>query len=210
MIHPNTEVRFISNDKGYGLVATQFIPKGTITWVMDELDRVFTASEIAAMPEVFKDIIDTYTFRDQKGNFILCWDNARYVNHSFRSNCMTTAYDFEIAIRDIQPGEELTDDYGYLNITEPFHALPERGVRRKVVRPDDLLHFHKTWDRKLLSAFKRFNDVDQPLGSLLRQDVMHKSQAIAAGKEKMDSILNCLYREPQALANGAATVLMKR
>lgn len=196
MIHPHTEVRFISNDKGYGLVATHFIPKGTITWVMDELDRVYTSEEINAMPALFQEILDTYTFRDQRGNFILCWDNARYVNHSFRSNCMTTAYDFEIAIRDIHPGEELTDDYGYLNIPRPFEALPERGVRRRVVNTDDLLHFHKSWDRKLQSAFKQFNQVEQPLSSLLRADVLSKARNIAAGQEKMDSILNCLYRAP--------------
>lgn len=29
MIHPDTEVRFISNEIGYGVVATKFIPKGT-------------------------------------------------------------------------------------------------------------------------------------------------------------------------------------
>ena len=196
MIHPHTEVRFTSNDKGYGLVATHFIPKGTITWVMDELDRVFTSDEIDAMPGLFQEILDTYTFRDQRGNFILCWDNARYVNHSFRSNCMTTAYDFEIAIRDIQPGEELTDDYGYLNIPRPFEALPEPGVRRKIVRPDDLLHFHKSWDRQLQSAFKQFNSVEQPLSSLLRSEVLSKARKIADGEEKMDSILNCLYRAP--------------
>lgn len=198
MIHPNTEVRFISKDKGYGLVATHFIPKGTITWVMDELDRVYSPEQIANMPEVFKEIIDTYTFRDPKGNFILCWDNARYVNHSFKSNCMTTAYDYEIAIRDIEAGEELTDDYGYLNITEPFHATPEPGVKRKVVNPDDLLHFHKSWDRKLIAAFKHFNEVEQPLATLLKPDVLNKSKSIAEGREKMDSILNCLYR-PEAL-----------
>lgn len=197
MIHPNTEVRFISKDKGYGLVATAFIPKGTITWVMDELDRVFAPVELKTMPELFREILDTYTFRDQRGNFILCWDNARYVNHSFRSNCMTTAYDFEIAIRDIQEGEELTDDYGYLNITEPFVALPERGVRRKVVQPDDLLHFHKTWDKKLVAAFRHFGDVDQPLASLLKPEVRAKADAIAEGRQKMDSILNCLYREEE-------------
>lgn len=38
MIHPNTELKFISNQVGYGVVATSFIPAGTITWVLDKLD----------------------------------------------------------------------------------------------------------------------------------------------------------------------------
>ena len=52
----------------------------------------------------YQDILDFYAYRNASGNYILCWDHARFVNHSFNSNCLTTAYDFEIAIRDIQPG----------------------------------------------------------------------------------------------------------
>src|SRR4051812_18240825 len=104
MIHPNTELRFISPEKGYGVVATQLIPKGTITWVLDPLDQEFTAEEIAKMPARIRKILDTYTYRDNKGHFIMCWDNARFVNHSYHSNCLSTAYNFELAIRDIYPG----------------------------------------------------------------------------------------------------------
>ena len=31
MIHPDTELRFINNVVGYGVVAKKLIPKGTIT-----------------------------------------------------------------------------------------------------------------------------------------------------------------------------------
>lgn len=114
MIQPHTELRFISDEIGHGIVATQFVPKGTITWVQDKLDMVYTQVQVDEMSDYYKNIIDYYTFRNQKGEHILCWDLAKYVNHSFKSNCLTTPYDFEIAIRDILPGEELTDDYGYL------------------------------------------------------------------------------------------------
>ena len=42
MIHPKTELQFINKEIGYGVVATEFIPAGTITWVLDKLDREFT------------------------------------------------------------------------------------------------------------------------------------------------------------------------
>ncbi|HAV55880.1 MAG TPA: SET domain-containing protein-lysine N-methyltransferase, partial [Aequorivita sp.] len=42
MIHPKTELKFISDQIGYGVVATEFIPAGTITWALDDLDREFT------------------------------------------------------------------------------------------------------------------------------------------------------------------------
>jgi len=117
MIHPNTELRFISREMGYGVVATEFIPMGTITWVLDKLDREFSPHEIQLMEPLYQDILSTYTYRNNKGNFVRCWGNARHVNHRFHANCLTTAYDFEIAIRDIQPLQQLTDDYGYINTT---------------------------------------------------------------------------------------------
>jgi len=138
-------------------------------------------------------MIDKYTFRNNKGNFVLCWDLAKYVNHSFKSNCISTAYDFEIAVRDILPGEELTDDYGYLNITEAFEAKDE-GAVRTTVYPDDLLNFHKEWDADLEDAFAYFNKVEQPLKDLISTEIQHKIKSILEGQKKMDSILNLYYR----------------
>ena len=166
MIHPKTELKFISNDVGYGVVATEFIPAGTITWVLDKLDREFSPLEFQRLEPVYQNILDTYTFRNNNGNFVLCWDNARFVNHSFNSNCLTTAYDFEIAIRDIHPGEQLTDDYGYLNIMTPFRGINE-GTRRKVVYPDDLLKYYKVWDKKLLNVFDRIPVLEQPSSTVV-------------------------------------------
>ena len=149
MIHPKTELKFISNDIGHGVVATEFIPAGTITWALDKLDREFSPEAFKAMDALYQDIFETYTFRNNNGNLVLCWDNGRYVNHSFNSNCLSTAYDFEIAIRDIHPGEQLTDDYGYLNISKPFRGIDE-GTKRKVVYPDDLLKYSKMLGRDSL------------------------------------------------------------
>mgnify|MGYP004451691627 FL=1 len=101
MIHPHTELRFISDEIGHGVVATKLIPKGTITWVQDQLDLVLTPDQVANMSNDYQQIIDYFTFRNNKGEYVLCWDMAKYVNHSFKSNCLTTPYDFEIAIRDI-------------------------------------------------------------------------------------------------------------
>lgn len=192
MIHPDTELRFISNEIGYGVVATKFIPAGTITWVLDELDREFTPLELQRMAPIYQNILDTYTFRNNKGNYILCWDNGRYVNHSFNSNCLTTAYDFEIAIRDIQPGEQLTDDYGSLNIPMPFRAADE-GTRRKVVYPDDLLKYYKVWDNKIKKVFGNITQLQQPLRSILDEGLWGKIEDIIGGKEELESILANFY-----------------
>lgn len=196
MIHPHTELKFISNEVGYGVVATQFIPAGTITWVLDELDRLFTPMEFQQMAPIYQHILDTYTFRNNHGDYVLCWDNGRYVNHSFNSNCLTTAYDFELAIRDIHPGEQLTDDYGYLNIPAPFHAMDE-GTRRKIVYPDDLLRFYKVWDKKIATVFPSINQVEQPLYALLPSDLLLKIEQIIRGELELESILKNYY--PQSI-----------
>lgn len=195
MIHPKTELRFISKEVGYGVFATDFIPAGTITWVLDKLDREFRPEEFFAMDLVYQNIIDTYTFRNNIGNYVLCWDHGRFVNHSFNSNCLTTAYDFEIAIRDILPGEQLTDDYGYLNIKDPFTAEDE-GTERKIVYPDDLVRYYKVWDAQILKVFGKINAYEQPLRVLIKDELWDKVQKIIAGKQQIDSILNNYYDDP--------------
>ena len=189
MIHPKTELKFINKDIGYGVVATDFLPAGTITWVLDKLDREFSQKDFETMDPLYQEILETYSFRNNKGNLILCWDNGRYVNHSFNSNCLTTAYDFEIAIRDIKAGEQLTDDYGYLNISQPFRGIDE-GTKRKVVYPDDLKKYHKIWDSKINKVFGKIEKLDQPLRSLIPERIWQKITRINRGEEQIDSILN--------------------
>lgn len=193
MMHPDTEIQFISKEIGYGVIATKLIPKGTITWVQDEFDQIFTPQQIEKLHPETQKLADKYCFRNSKGNFVLCWDLAKYVNHSFKSNCISTAYDFEIAVRDIFPGEQLTDDYGYLNVSEPFKAEDE-GTERNIVFPDDLENYHEQWDEQLAEAFKFFKDVDQPLATFVRSKILQEIDRKLKDKEQLDSILNLYYR----------------
>lgn len=193
MIHPDTELQFINEDIGYGVVAKAFIPKGTITWVLDRFDRSFDPETVEKLEPVYRNIVDTYCYRNNLGQYVLCWDHARFVNHSFKSNCLTTAYNFEIAVRDIHPGEQLTDDYGYLNIDEPFEPIDE-GTRRKVVYPDDLLRCHRRWDLVLQDTLKIAPGVRQPLSELLQSGTWETVEKISRNEAKMDSILLCMYK----------------
>lgn len=198
MIHPSTELKFINTEIGYGVVATEFIPAGTITWVLDKLDQEFSPIEFQSLEPIYQNILETYTFRNNMGNLILCWDISRFVNHSFNSNCLTTAYDFEIAIRNIYPGEQLTDDYGYLNISQPFRAMNE-GTRRKTVYPDDLLKYHKVWDKKLLKVFDKIPIVKQPLQRLITEELWTEINNVSNKSVKMQSILKNYYKNEQSV-----------
>lgn len=192
-MHPDTEIQFISDEIGYGVVATKFIPKGTITWVQDELDQIYTPQQVSKMQPLAQEMVEKYCFRNNVGNFVLCWDISKYVNHSFKSNCLSTAYDFEIAVRDIHPGEELTDDYGYLNVTEAFRAKDE-GTERSTVYPDDLVHYHKDWDAQLQETFGFIEKAKQPLMPLLSPQNHEKVKKVLSGEEKLESILTLHYR----------------
>ena len=200
MIHPDTELRFINDIIGYGVVAKKLIPKGTITWVQDELDQVFPPERAASVsPEMLRHL-ETYSYTNGAGDKILCWDNAKYVNHSFRPTCMSTAYDFEIALRDIQPGEQLTDDYGYLNVEEPFEAVDE-GTDRKVVYPDDLLNYHQYWDALVRDRLKDIASVPQPLQMYIPKQTWSEFTQVMEGRQPLRSILTC-YFDPTRRATG--------
>lgn len=192
MIHPHTELSFISDEIGFGVVATKRIPKGTITWTIDRMDREIEADLVETLGPLYREYLETYSYRNRQGNYVLCWDNGRFINHSFRSNCVTTAYEFELAVRDIEPGEQLTDDYGFLNIVEPFHPLDE-GTERTVVYPDDLLRYHKMWDSLLLDAFPLVLELEQPLLSIMKSPARKVAEAVADGRSSMDSILSCHF-----------------
>lgn len=193
MIHPHTELRFINKEIGFGVFATKLIPKGTITWALDELDQILEPEFVNSTSSFCQEVIKKYAYRNQDGLYILCWDLGRYVNHSFHANCMGTAYDFEVAIRDIYPGEELTDDYGTLNIEEPFACIPEQGTKREIVYPDDLLYYHEEWDRQVVEASHYFDQVEQPLLSVVQPDFIKTFKQAAENGKLRDSIKNIYY-----------------
>jgi len=194
MIIPCTKVTYINDTKGNGVVATERIPLGTVTWVFDDLDREIPMAMLDSMSEPCRDAVLTYSYRNNKGNLIFCWDNERFINHSFKPNCCLTPYRFELAIRDIQPGEELTNDYGTFNIIAPFPVDSESG-NRSVVYPDDLLRYSAAWDQQLQAAFQHFLHVEQPLRRLFPPETWQLADSIARGDKAMASVKECYFNE---------------
>jgi SET domain-containing protein len=171
MIHPDTELRFVSPTMGFGVFATRLIPCGTLTWVRDELDRVIDARAIRALKPPFRDLLDRYTFRDTGGRHILCWDLGRYMNHSCTPTCLGLGADFEVAVRDILPGEELTDDYATLHLQEHegFSCCCAARECRGYVGPADLLTRQEAWRALFEPAMTRVAEVRQPLATLFAE-----------------------------------------
>lgn len=169
MVHPDTELRFVNPTLGWGVFATRAIPRGTITWAFDVLDQRFTAAEILALPDYARRQLDKYSYIDARGDHILCWDHARFFNHSCAANCLSVGYEFELAVRDIAAGEELTDDYGTLNPTEPFPCYCGARDCRAHVLPDDHVRLGTEWNRLGREAFFLIRTVRQPLWEVLTE-----------------------------------------
>jgi len=194
VIHPHTELRYINDTIGFGVFATRPIRRGTVVWVRDPLDRELRPHELDRLPPELLERASKYCYRNSRGHHILCWDHTRYVNHSFDPNCITTPYQLEVAVRDIAESEQLTNDYGTLNITEPFEAFDE-GHHRITVYPDDLEKYHAEWDAHLATAYPDLGSVDQPLRFLIPDDTWLTLLRIGQGAEAMRSIFDC-YHSP--------------
>jgi hypothetical protein len=111
--------------------------------------------------------LEKYTYVDARGDHILCWDNARFFNHSCSANCLSVGYDFELAVRDIAAGEELTDDYGTLNPAEPFPCFCGDSACRRQILPDDHARLGATWNRLARDAFFLIRTVPQALWEIV-------------------------------------------
>jgi hypothetical protein len=200
LIHPHSELRFVSPAIGYGLFATRAIPKGTITWVGDALDQVISEGQFSQLPELLRAITHKYSYLNGVGQRILCWDHGRFVNHSCAATCLSPGLDFEIAIRDIAPGEEITDDYGTLNPEEPFACLCGAPNCRGTVRPDDPQRYAAEWDALTADAFSFIRTIEQPLWELVKE-----KEAVAKvlrGELKLPSVLSHYRGASRAQAHG--------
>ncbi len=107
-----------SDIAGIGLFAAEDIAKGTVTWrFMKAFDRLLRQEEIDALPEPARsNLLDHVYLNAASGEFVLCADNARFMNHADEPNTAGVhepgeIEGYDIATRDIRAGEEMTCDY---------------------------------------------------------------------------------------------------
>lgn len=193
MIHPHTELRFVNAHVGYGIFATQLLPKGTVIYTEDPLDRVISPQECNALPAVFQPIVQRLAYVDMQGNYVLCWDIAKHMNHCCECNTLSTAYGIDIALQDIHPGEELTDDYGLFNLEGELALSCGCSQCRLVLRPDDFEHLHPEWDRKIQEALPYIVRVSQPLLNYIDPHQWADCQDYLQGRQPYRSVQAMRY-----------------
>lgn len=184
MIHPDTELRQVSPEVGYGVFATAFIPKGTIVYIKDDLELVFKPDDPLRNDPRYKEMIEKYSYTEPNGNMVLSWDIAKFVNHCCNCNIISTGYGFEIAIRDIQKDEEITDEYGLFNSGWEMDLVCSKPGCRGKLAPNDIDENYKKWDTEIKSALQVFTKTDQPLLKYMREKTYTKLKSyLDTGKE---------------------------
>jgi hypothetical protein len=119
------------------------------------------------------------------------------VNHCCYPNSISTGYGFEIAIKDITAGEQITDDYGLFNVsydTEFFCSTPNC---RKNVLQDDIVKYHKEWDKWIIESLKFVDKVPQALFPCLDNNTKKRLFSYISGESEYVSVLNTRYRSSE-------------
>lgn len=102
---------------GHGLFTLAAVPRGTPIWRFEPgFDQVFTPEAWAQLPEPARAHVRHFCFvRQHDHALVLSGDLARFLNHS---SVPTTgmpeggeATGVTVALRDLEPGEELTCNY---------------------------------------------------------------------------------------------------
>ena len=190
MVHPATELNFVNENVGYGVFASAFIPKGTVTYAKDPLEISITQKRYQKLKPQWKSVIDKYSYINEKGIMLLSWDIAKYMNHCCHCNTMSTGWGFEIALRDINAGEEITDEYGLFNDDIDMPLLCKHEDCRGFVRSDDLLHYYPVWDKQIKGALAFFFQVEQPLIDLVSKKSVKEIRNYLSGKGEYKSVLS--------------------
>jgi len=102
---------------GLGVFAVAPIRQGTAVWRFAAgLDMEFSPDIVPTLPPHVREFFARYGYLDRNvQRIILCFDDARFVNHSAAPNVMTDyardRYGLDVALRDIAAGEEITMNY---------------------------------------------------------------------------------------------------
>jgi SET domain-containing protein len=99
---------------GYGLYAAQKIERGELVWRYDpSVDLTITLDELTLLPSRIRDVI-VKRGSCEGGFYLLLGDGAAFINHSREANTHSIADEANcdtVASRDIEIGEEITEDY---------------------------------------------------------------------------------------------------
>ena len=103
---------------GFGLIAQEFIPKGTTVWeFMPGFDVAIPEADLDGLSPASREQAMYWSyFHVASRTLVMSSDDDRFTNHSDNPNCIETRSPddeegIDVAVRDIYEGEELTFNY---------------------------------------------------------------------------------------------------
>lgn len=110
---------------GVGLFAGTDLDEGTVIWEYHEsVDCRLEPEEVEAFPEPYRSRVRHYLYLEESGLWVLCGDNARFMNHQDEPNCDDPEGAYTITRRLIRAGEELTCDYRAFDVESRRKGRP--------------------------------------------------------------------------------------
>lgn len=209
MMHPRAKRTTIDDGIGDGLVVDEPIPAGTLVWVEDEDDEVLTRRKLEQLSTCDRERWGLLGWATTDYDVVMCGDLARYVNHSCDPNTLCFGQRAMIATRDVAAGEELTEDYLFLNRIYRFTCrcgAPRCRGQVNVTGPARDAIFQRG-DRLLSSLAPRLFDVPQPLMHCLSAEERRWLVAFAAGQVRHPPLRQHALTDPldvEAIARGEA------
>jgi len=116
------------------------------------------------------------------------------MNHNCNSNTLMTDYNLEIAVRDIEKGDEVTTDYGLLNVIEPYEIFCGCEGCRGHLQLDDIDRLADKWDGMILESISLIQSVPQPLLPIMQAADRTRIATLIEGKESYASVRGLKWR----------------
>jgi SET domain-containing protein len=112
-----------SEIEGLGVFAAEYIHAGSLVWTFAAgIDVLFEQEQVHTLSLAAQEYLNKYAYLDCRvRKYVICGDDARFINHSSSPNLIgiypqSNPYGIDVALRDIQVGEELTSDYSSFDI----------------------------------------------------------------------------------------------
>ena len=104
---------------GTGLIAREFIPCGTKIWTLNpNFDLLLSEEEFQTLSPAAQQQVRYYAYYClRQHRYVLSADDDRFTNHSDAPNTRDFG-EYTIAVKNINPGEEITANYVEIGITE--------------------------------------------------------------------------------------------
>lgn len=122
---------------GVGVFAAAPISAGTVIWeYVEGVDWRLAPDELSSFPEPFQARLRHYCYLEEdSGMYVLCGDNAKFMNHSFEPNCLDPDGPVTVTARDVSAGEELTCDYRAFDVESAGRSLDGVSANEPIPMP---------------------------------------------------------------------------